>query len=260
MSGIGSYMERGYRLNAQKSLADKIYDNSQYQEYEYSSHKTKDVSLDKFDANKEVGAFGWKKTGVAVGTGLCFWSKGDLTELVKELQTSAQVRQAISDKNGKSPIFNNDELMEKVQQNGFLDDILTSKTFAHLQLDPKLKLTEANLIDINKAFLTKATDLTKQMNTLDFAFIKSNGQFDIEKLKKLNAEQLKLLGISSDTRDALVRINEKGRWGLTSDRFKPATKTMSLMGKFAMSQDDELARDLGNMQKGVNYGQKAYRT
>lgn len=259
MSGVGSYMERGYKLNAQKSLADKIYDNSQYQEYEYSSHKSKDVNLNKFDANKEVGAFGWQKTGVAVGTGFCFWSKGDLTNIVNEVVTTSLIRETIG-KREKSSIIDNDELLDKIQQNGFLDDILNSKTFAHLQLDPKLMFTEANLIDINKAFLTKATQLAHQTNSLDFAFIKSNGKFDIEKLKKLNAEQLKMLGISSETRDILVRVNEKGSWGLTSDRFKPATKTMGLMGRFAMSQDDELARDLGNMQRGVKYGQKAYKT
>lgn len=130
-------------------------------------------------------------------------------------------------------------------------------------------LTRERLIEINEEFIIRA-------ERAGFQFVRSDiksefsgrnvMRFDIEALKNLKSKQLEQLGISSDTRDMLVELNEKYAFGTSTSLFSK-TQTgfnsgMQLISR-ANSDDAELQAvfsDFETMSRGVSYAKKSVET
>lgn len=107
-------------------------------------------------------------------------------------------------------------------------------------------ITRADVLKINEAFLKRAENKGYQ-------FITATGKFDVAALGNLTAKQLKELGISNSTRNALMQLNNPKAWG-TLDigvAAKLAQKGMSGATKLAGNDED--------MRAMISGGTKTYR-
>lgn len=115
-------------------------------------------------------------------------------------------------------------------------------------------MTPEKLLDINALFLKKS-------NELGFKFVGATGGFNIKALQKLNNEDLKALGITSEIRNSLVEINKKGAFGKRDELksfFAAASQGLAFFIK-NVDGNAESWRDVqefkANIQKGVKYTQ-----
>lgn len=136
-----------------------------------------------------------------------------------------------------------------------LECITSSDTFENLKIDMN-KMEMKDLLSINRAFLEKAGDK-------GYAFIKADGKFDIKQLQNLTDKDLKVLGINSETKNLLVKINEKGSFGRMESKLTSAGKigftVFSVASKLEDDSKDmqELKRDIANVQKLTKYSKNA---
>lgn len=107
-------------------------------------------------------------------------------------------------------------------------------------------ITRADVLKINEAFLKRAENKGYQ-------FITATGKFDVAALGNLTAKQLKELGISNSTRNALMQLNNPKAWGALDIGVaaKLAQKGMSGATKLAGNDED--------MRAMISGGTKTYR-
>lgn len=107
-------------------------------------------------------------------------------------------------------------------------------------------ITRADVLKINEAFLKRAENNGYQ-------FITATGKFDVAALGNLTAKQLKELGISNSTRNALMQLNNPKAWGALDIGVaaKLAQKGMSGATKLAGNDED--------MRAMISGGTKTYR-
>lgn len=107
-------------------------------------------------------------------------------------------------------------------------------------------ITRADVLKINEAFLKRAENRGYQ-------FITATGKFDVAALGNLTAKQLKELGISNSTRNALMQLNNPKAWGALDIGVaaKLAQKGMSGATKLAGNDED--------MRAMISGGTKTYR-
>lgn len=107
-------------------------------------------------------------------------------------------------------------------------------------------ITRADVLKINEAFLKRAENKGYQ-------FITATGKFDVAALGNLTAKQLKELGISNSTRNALMQLNYPKAWGALDIGVaaKLAQKGMSGATKLAGNDED--------MRAMISGGTKTYR-
>ena len=107
-------------------------------------------------------------------------------------------------------------------------------------------ITRADALKINEAFLKRAENKGYQ-------FITATGKFDVAALGNLTAKQLKELGISNSTRNALMQLNNPKAWGALDIGVaaKLAQKGMSGATKLAGNDED--------MRAMISGGTKTYR-
>lgn len=107
-------------------------------------------------------------------------------------------------------------------------------------------ITRADVLKINEAFLKRAENKGYQ-------FITATGKFDVAALGNLTAKQLKELGISNSTRNALMQLNNPKAWGVLDIGVaaKLAQKGMSGATKLAGNDED--------MRAMISGGTKTYR-
>ena len=107
-------------------------------------------------------------------------------------------------------------------------------------------ITRADVLKINEAFLKRAENKGSQ-------FITATGKFDVAALGNLTAKQLKELGISNSTRNALMQLNNPKAWGALDIGVaaKLAQKGMSGATKLAGNDED--------MRAMISGGTKTYR-
>jgi hypothetical protein len=107
-------------------------------------------------------------------------------------------------------------------------------------------ITRADVLKINEAFLKRAENKGYQ-------FITTTGKFDVAALGNLTAKQLKELGISNSTRNALMQLNNPKAWGALDIGVaaKLAQKGMSGATKLAGNDED--------MRAMISGGTKTYR-
>lgn len=118
-----------------------------------------------------------------------------------------------------------------------------------LRIDAGNPLTREQLIDVNIKLVTRS-----QTNGIQLVNI--NGDFDIKKLEKLNATELRSLGISEETRNLLVKVNKSTSF---STLFK---EDLNKIGTFTekttrvantLIQDDDIQQLSNNVHKTVKY-------
>lgn len=81
--------------------------------------------------------------------------------------------------------------------------------FADLGVDlQKEGLTRMSILEIDKKFIEKASKAGYQL-------VKANGDVDLDYVKKLTSADLKAIGVSSETRDVFVELND-GSWKVSS--------------------------------------------
>lgn len=107
-------------------------------------------------------------------------------------------------------------------------------------------ITRADVLKINEAFLKRAENKGYQ-------FITATGKLDVAALGNLTAKQLKELGISNSTRNALMQLNNPKAWGALDIGVaaKLAQKGMSGATKLAGNDED--------MRAMISGGTKTYR-
>lgn len=107
-------------------------------------------------------------------------------------------------------------------------------------------ITRADVLKINEAFLKRA-------ESKGYQFITATGKFDVAALGNLTAKQLKELGISNSTRNALIQLNNPKAWGALDIGVaaKLAQKGMSGATKLAGNDED--------MRAMISGGTKTYR-
>lgn len=107
-------------------------------------------------------------------------------------------------------------------------------------------ITRADVLKINEAFLKRA-------ESKGYQFITATGKFDVAALGNLTAKQLKELGISNSTRNALMQLNNPKAWGALDIGVaaKLAQKGMSGATKLAGNDED--------MRAMISGGTKTYR-
>lgn len=107
-------------------------------------------------------------------------------------------------------------------------------------------ITRADVLKINEAFLKRAENKGYQ-------FITATGKFDVAALGNLTTKQLKELGISNSTRNALMQLNNPKAWGALDIGVaaKLAQKGMSGATKLAGNDED--------MRAMISGGTKTYR-
>lgn len=92
-------------------------------------------------------------------------------------------------------------------------------------------LTRMSMLEIDKKFIEKASKAGYQL-------VKANGDVDLDFVKKLTSADLKAIGVSSETRDAFVELND-GSWKVSSGM-------RGLAGAFARSvekaSDEEMQK------------------
>jgi len=137
-----------------------------------------------------------------------------------------------------------DKVMLSDSSKEILKDLSLSDTFKGLKI-PVGELKMENLIAINEAFLKKGA-------SLGYQFIKIDGTFDIKLLKSLSAKELRdKFGISTATRDMLVKINERGNWGHTGSTV--GNITGQLLTKIFYSTEDETMQQINQVRLSVKY-------
>ena len=131
-----------------------------------------------------------------------------------------------------------------------------------IRIDPSVPFSRERLLEVNKAFLKKAESaeftLTKPDGTkiadVGYQFVKADGSFDLEALKKLSAADLKAIGISEETRQMLLEVNAPKSWGFNSTK-KIAGKAFQgwqkLMSKIAKDNPEmqQIQQDFNMMYK-----------
>ena len=107
-------------------------------------------------------------------------------------------------------------------------------------------ITRADVLKINEAFLKRA-------ESEGYQFITATGKFDVAALGNLTTKQLKELGISNSTRNALMQLNNPKAWGALDIGVaaKLAQKGMSGATKLAGNDED--------MRAMISGGTKTYR-
>lgn len=107
-------------------------------------------------------------------------------------------------------------------------------------------ITRADVLKINEAFLKRA-------ESKGYQFITATGKFDVAALGNLTTKQLKELGISNSTRNALMQLNNPKAWGALDIGVaaKLAQKGMSGATKLAGNDED--------MRAMISGGTKTYR-
>lgn len=107
-------------------------------------------------------------------------------------------------------------------------------------------ITRADVLKINEAFLKRA-------ESKGYQFITATGKFDVAALGNLTAKQLKELGVSNSTRNALMQLNNPKAWGALDIGVaaKLAQKGMSGATKLAGNDED--------MRAMISGGTKTYR-
>lgn len=112
-------------------------------------------------------------------------------------------------------------------------------------------LTRADLLRINTDFINRAA-------AAGYQFITPTGKFDTKMLNSLGKEDLLRLGISNDSRKALIKLNEKGAWGGKNKNMEHtgigkglASKGMQLVG------DEDLNKIVQTSSKSIGYVRQA---
>lgn len=156
-----------------------------------------------------------------------------------------------------------DEVRNKIKLSNEELQMFSSKTseiMKGLEKDFGVKITADNpltrekILDINAQFIKKAENA-------GFQFVKANGKFDVEMLKKLDGKQLSKIGISESTRDMLVNVNKKRAIG--KPKSQSAVSKMSnkmTSGVMKLNDDDEMQavmRDFNTIYRDSTYAVKS---
>lgn len=161
-----------------------------------------------------------------------------------------------------------DFLENKESSMQYYNTLLAVEKDFGIKVDPSVPFSRERLLEVNKAFLKKAEvaefTLTKPDGTkiadVGYQFVKADGSFDLEALKNLSAADLKAIGISEETRQMLLEVNDPKNWGLNSKKiagkaFQGWQKLMSTMAK-NNPEMQQVQQDFSMMQKTVKYGGK----
>lgn len=107
-------------------------------------------------------------------------------------------------------------------------------------------ITRADVLKINEAFLKRAENKGYQ-------FITATGKFDVAALGNLTAKQLKELGISNSTRNALMQLNNPKAWGALDIGVAAKLAQKGMSGAIKLAGNDE------DMRAMISGGTKTYR-
>lgn len=107
-------------------------------------------------------------------------------------------------------------------------------------------ITRADVLKINEAFLKRAENKGYQ-------FITATGKFDVAALGNLTAKQLKELGISNSTRNALMQLNNPKAWGALDIGVAAKLTQKGMSGATKLAGNDE------DMRAMISGGTKTYR-
>lgn len=156
-----------------------------------------------------------------------------------------------------------DEIRNKIKLSSEELNMFSSKTseiMKGLEKDFGFKASVNNPITREK-LLEMNAEFIKRAEKAGFQFVKANGIFDVEMLKKLNSKQLAKIGISESTRDMLVNINSKGAIG--KGKSQSAVSKLSnkiASGTMSLNDDDEsqaVMRDFNTIYRGSTYAVKS---
>lgn len=144
-----------------------------------------------------------------------------------------------------------DMVMINQSSRDILNDISLSDTFKGLKISVG-DMQMSDLLSVNKAFLEKSAKLGYQ-------FINIDGTFDIKLLKSLSAKELKdKFGISTSTRDMLIKINERGVWGHTGSTLgKMSGMTITFL---LQHTEDETLTQINQVRQSVGYVRELQKT
>lgn len=132
-----------------------------------------------------------------------------------------------------------------------------------IKIDPSVPFSRERLLEVNKAFLKKAeaAEFTlvkadgKEVTEVGFQFVKADGSFDLDALAKLSAADLKAIGISEETRQMLLEVNDPKKWGFNSKKLagKAFQGWQKMMSKLAKDNPElqQVQQDFSMMQKTV---------
>lgn len=161
-----------------------------------------------------------------------------------------------------------DFLENKESSMQYYNTLLAVEKDFGIKIDPSVPFSRERLLEVNKAFLKKAEaaefTLTKPDGTkiadVGYQFVKADGSFDLEALKNLSAADLKAIGISEETRQMLLEVNDPKKWGFNSKKIagKAFQGWQKLMSKMAKDNPEmqQMQQDLDMMQKTVKAAEK----
>lgn len=107
-------------------------------------------------------------------------------------------------------------------------------------------ITRADVLKINEAFLKRAESKGYQLIT-------ATGKFDVAALGNLTTKQLKELGISNSTRNALMQLNNPKAWGALDIGVAAKLTQKGMSGATKLAGNDE------DMRAMISGGTKTYR-
>lgn len=107
-------------------------------------------------------------------------------------------------------------------------------------------ITRADVLKINEAFLKRA-------ESKGYQFITATGKFDVAALGNLTTKQLKELGISNSTRNALMQLNNPKAWGALDIGVAAKLTQKGMSGATKLAGNDE------DMRAMISGGTKTYR-
>lgn len=107
-------------------------------------------------------------------------------------------------------------------------------------------ITRADVLKINEAFLKRA-------ESKGYQFITATGKFDVAALGNLTTKQLKELGISNSTRNALMQLNNPKAWGALDIGVAAKLTQKGMSGATKLADNDE------DMRAMISGGTKTYR-
>ena len=154
-----------------------------------------------------------------------------------------------------------DFLENKESSMQYYNTLLAVEKDFGIKIDPSVPFSRERLLEVNKAFLKKAEaaefTLTKPDGTkiadVGYQFVKADGSFDLEALQKLSALDLKAIGISEETRQMLLEVNNPEKWGFNSKKIagKAFQGWQKLMSKIAKNNPEmqQVQQDFNMMYK-----------
>ena len=213
-----------------KSVLDKGYTENSHEE-KAVTNLIKDTEKSLYEERGENGKMGSPKAD--------YLSKEDARTHEMMVRNSKNSKLRLTDKDAKTH-----EKLARSSDNGgmrlthdeyamFARALSKSRSIlADLGVDlQKEGLTRMSILEIDKKFIEKASKAGYQL-------VKANGDVDLDYVKKLTSADLKAIGVSSETRDVFVELND-GSWKVSSGM-------RGLAGAFARSvekaSDEEMQK------------------